>query len=90
MKKLINKIKSFFKRRVVSETDYLFEKCNEIAKKYNTKCTCISIMKHEAHMCISIHKGVGVCEVLNPVYEIDHSKVLATFELMCIKHHGKA
>lgn len=96
MKKLLSKIKSLFyrpkKEKSVSE---LFNKLNDIAKEYGTRCSALSISKHsiehQDREFISIHVHTfRKCEGIKvEVDEPFEDKVIATFKLMLIKDYGK-
>lgn len=95
MKKLIEKIKSWFNKKEPTDVNYIFNKCDELAKKYGTRCSSISINKsyypnsNEIAIILFLHTLHRSCESIRFESEIDVGKVLATWELMLIKDYGK-
>lgn len=93
MKKLINTIKSWFRIRTISEADYLFQKCSQIAEDYGDVCrhVNIGIILHGndyTRINVWMHSSTFVIN-LDFDKEVDFDKCLASFELNLIKHHGK-
>lgn len=95
MKKLINKIKSWFFKREPTDTIYIYAKCDEIAEQYGTRCSSISINKlyyphsGDTTVVVYLHTLKKDCKSIYFDSEIDLEKILATWELMLISSYGK-
>lgn len=99
MKKLINKIKSWFiKEIMIPEHDVLFAKCDNLAKKYGSICAYVSLCKiyyaHRDGTGIAVYvqdERLNICISLSfNEDKVDHEQVLAKFELELISKYGKA
>lgn len=97
MKQLINKIKTWFSRKTNPHTTDIFKRCDDLAKRYGTRCSYLSFGyiyypyndKTGFHAHIQTLKRSGESIYLD-MNDIDVEKILATFELMLIKDYGKA
>ena len=95
MKKLINKIRNWFSRKPIYDTDYLFDRCDSLAKKYGTRCSSICVTKHyyphsgETSTNVYLHTLNRQCESIRFPDKIDIDKILSVYELMLIKGYGK-
>lgn len=96
MKKLIEKIKSWFNKKEPKDTIYIFDKCDELAKKYGTRCSGLNVQKTYYHhsddtgVTVYIHSLKGYCESVKFESQVDIDRILAVWELMLIKDYGKA
>lgn len=96
MKKLINKIKTWFSRKTNPHPTDIFKRCDDLAKRYGTRCSHLSFNYgyYPFNNSVDLHcfvqtLGKSVEKIDLDMNDIDVEKILATFELMLIKDYGK-